>query len=85
LALIGADSPAHHRASSAAVSAGEDGMSAVETNILYCVVTRLEIGKVNSVVHEVDPSALVVFHPLSGAEAGVVKRGIHSSARVSYS
>jgi uncharacterized membrane-anchored protein YitT (DUF2179 family) len=53
---------------------GYGGLTGVEQEILYCVVTRLEIGKVKSIVREIDPHAFVVSHPLSGAEGGVVKR-----------
>ncbi len=53
---------------------GFGGMSGVEQEILYCVVTRLEIGKVKAIVRAVDPDAFVVSHPLADAEGGVVKR-----------
>jgi uncharacterized membrane-anchored protein YitT (DUF2179 family) len=57
---------------------GYGGMSGAEQDILYCVVTRLEIGKVKAIVREADPAAFVVFHPLSGAEGGVIKtRAFH--------
>jgi uncharacterized membrane-anchored protein YitT (DUF2179 family) len=56
---------------------GEGGVSGADRQILYCVVTRLEIGKVKSIVRELDPAAFVVFHPLSGAEGGLVKRRVH--------
>jgi uncharacterized membrane-anchored protein YitT (DUF2179 family) len=57
---------------------GYGGMSGAEQDIIYCVVTRLEIGKVKGIVREVDPTAFVVYHPLAGAEGGVVKtRGFH--------
>jgi uncharacterized membrane-anchored protein YitT (DUF2179 family) len=57
---------------------GYGGMSGREREILYCVVTRLEIGKVKAIVREIDPAAFVVYHPLAGAEGGVVKtRGFH--------
>src|SRR4029077_9832075 len=57
---------------------GYGGLSGAEQDILYCVVTRLEIGKVKGIVREVDPTAFVVYHPLAGAEGGVVKtRGFH--------
>src|SRR5204862_5329637 len=39
---------------------GYGGMSGVERNILYCVVTRLEIGKVKRIVRALDPGAFVV-------------------------
>jgi len=54
------------------------GMSGDDREILYCVVTRLEIGKVKAIVREIDPDAFVVYHALAGAEGGVVKtRGFH--------
>ena len=53
---------------------GYGGLSGVEQAILYCVVTRLEIGKVKAIVRAVDPDAFVVSHPLADAEGGVVKR-----------
>ena len=56
---------------------GYGGMSGVERDILYCVVTRLEIGKVKAIVRELDVGAFMVFHPLSGAEGGIVKRRVH--------
>ncbi len=56
---------------------GYGGMRGVERDILYSVVTRLEIGKIKRIVRELDDKAFVVFHPLSGAEGGVVKRRIH--------
>jgi uncharacterized membrane-anchored protein YitT (DUF2179 family) len=57
---------------------GSGGMSGQERDILYCVVTRLEVGKVKGIVRDIDPDAFVVYHPLAGAEGGVVKtRGFH--------
>ena len=53
---------------------GSGGMSGAERTILYCVVTRLEIGKVKAIVREVDPAAFVVTQPLADAQGGVVKR-----------
>ena len=55
---------------------GYGGHTGHEQQILYCVVTRLEIGKVKAIVKEIDRSAFFVFHPLSGAEGGTfgVKR-----------
>src|SRR5262249_9992890 len=57
---------------------GFGGLSGRERDILYCVVTRLEIGKVKAIVREIDPEAFVVYHALAGGEAGVCKtRGFH--------
>jgi len=56
---------------------GFGGLSGAERDILYCVVTRLEVGKVKRIVRDVDPSAFLVYHPLSGAEGGIVKQRAH--------
>lgn len=57
---------------------GYGGMSGREREILYCVVTRLEIGKVKAIVHDIDRDAFIVYHALAGAEGGIVKnRGFH--------
>lgn len=53
---------------------GRGGMSGTELDILYCVVTRLEIGKVKGIVHDLDKAAFVVFHPLAGVDGGRIKR-----------
>jgi uncharacterized membrane-anchored protein YitT (DUF2179 family) len=57
---------------------GRGGMSGSERDILYCVVTRLEFGRMKSIVKDEDPRAFVVYHPLAGADGGVIKtRGFH--------
>ncbi|HKO97968.1 MAG TPA: YitT family protein [Pyrinomonadaceae bacterium] len=53
---------------------GRGGMSESEQDILFCVVTRLEIGRVKKTVRDIDPNAFVVVHALADAEGGVVKR-----------
>jgi len=53
---------------------GYGGKTGVEQDILYCVVTRLEIGKVKGIVRALDDNAFVVSHPLADAEGGVVRR-----------
>ena len=55
---------------------GYGGKSGADKNILYCVVTRLEIAKVKAIVRDADANAFVVFHPLAGAEGGVVRKAM---------
>jgi uncharacterized membrane-anchored protein YitT (DUF2179 family) len=55
---------------------GRGGRSDAEQDILYCVVTRLEIGKVKGLVREMDETAFIVTHPLSDAEGGIIKRTV---------
>ncbi|HEX7294187.1 MAG TPA: YitT family protein, partial [Pyrinomonadaceae bacterium] len=53
---------------------GRGGLTGSQQDILYCVVTRLEIGRVKSLVAEFDPDAFIVVHGLSDAQGGVIKR-----------
>lgn len=55
---------------------GRGGMTGAEVNILYCVVTRLEIGRVRSVVDEIDEAAFIVVHPLADASGGIIKKPV---------
>ena len=52
---------------------GQGGKSGLDQDILYCVVTRLEIGKVRRIVRDLDDSAFLVIHPLADVEGGVKK------------
>ncbi|HEV2828415.1 MAG TPA: YitT family protein [Pyrinomonadaceae bacterium] len=53
---------------------GRGGMSDDEQDILFCVVTRLEIGRIRTAAHGVDPGAFIVVHPLADAEGGVIRK-----------
>ena len=50
------------------------GKTGDDREILYCVVTRLEIGRVMRIIEAFDPSAFVVQHPLADVRGGVVHR-----------
>jgi len=53
---------------------GRGGLSDTEQDILFCVVTRLEIGRVKTVVRDLDSKAFIVVNPLADAEGGVLKK-----------
>jgi uncharacterized membrane-anchored protein YitT (DUF2179 family) len=53
---------------------GRGGLTGAKQDILYCVVTRLEIGRVKEFAKSVDPDAFIVIHPLADAEGGQVKQ-----------
>ncbi|MDQ3666455.1 MAG: YitT family protein [Acidobacteriota bacterium] len=53
---------------------GRGGLSNAEQDILFCVVTRLEIGRIKTVARDMDETAFIVVHPLSDAEGGTIKR-----------
>jgi uncharacterized membrane-anchored protein YitT (DUF2179 family) len=53
---------------------GSTGESNIERDILYCVVTRLEIGNIKNVIKEIDPTAFVTTHSLSEVDGGLIKK-----------
>jgi uncharacterized membrane-anchored protein YitT (DUF2179 family) len=55
---------------------GSTGVTEAEREILYCVVTRLEISRIKNAVTEIDPSAFIAMHALSDVHGGLVKKAI---------
>jgi uncharacterized membrane-anchored protein YitT (DUF2179 family) len=53
---------------------GSTGVSESELSILYCVVTRLEIGRVKEAVTEIDEAAFITTHSLSDVHGGLIKK-----------
>jgi uncharacterized membrane-anchored protein YitT (DUF2179 family) len=53
---------------------GRGGMSETEQDILYCVVTRLEISKVKTIAEEIDDTAFIVVHHIADASGGTIKK-----------
>lgn len=53
---------------------GSRGEINADRDILYCVVTRLEIGNIKTVIKEVDPTAFVTTHSLSEVDGGLIKK-----------
>ncbi|HXD31391.1 MAG TPA: YitT family protein [Pyrinomonadaceae bacterium] len=53
---------------------GRGGMTDSDQDILYCVVTRLEIGRVKNVARELDEHAFIIIQRLADAEGGLLKR-----------
>jgi uncharacterized membrane-anchored protein YitT (DUF2179 family) len=53
---------------------GQGGMSGANRDILFCVVTRLEIGQVRSIAQRIDESAFILIYPLSDVQGGMVKK-----------
>lgn len=52
---------------------GYGGLKEVDQEILYCVVTRLEIGKVKQIIADIDSGAFITIHTLANAIGGVRK------------
>lgn len=55
---------------------GTHGEIVEDRSILYCVVTRLEIGSIKNVVSEIDENAFVTTHSLTDVEGGLIKRNL---------
>lgn len=55
---------------------GRGGLSIEEQEILYCVVTRLEVGKVKAIVRGLDEVAFITSHPLADVQGGMVKHRV---------
>jgi len=54
---------------------GHGGMGGTEDQaILYCVVTRLEIGTIKTAVKDIDPNAFITTNALSDVEGGLIKK-----------
>jgi uncharacterized membrane-anchored protein YitT (DUF2179 family) len=47
---------------------------AEEKNIIYTVITRLEISKLNSEIQKIDPNAFVVMTPIKDIKGGMIKK-----------
>jgi uncharacterized membrane-anchored protein YitT (DUF2179 family) len=56
------------------IYAARGGKSGDDRQVLYCVVTRLEIGRIRRIIDTFDASAFVVQHPLADVRGGVVHR-----------
>ncbi|WP_028559521.1 YitT family protein [Paenibacillus pinihumi] len=54
------------------------GYSKTETQVVYCVVTRLELAKLKTIVQEIDPSAFISIQHVSDVLGGnMEKKNIH--------
>jgi uncharacterized membrane-anchored protein YitT (DUF2179 family) len=56
---------------------GRGGMKGVDQEILLCVVTRLEIGKVLNIAQDIDDSSFITISALAEVKGGVVKKIAH--------
>ena len=56
---------------------GYGGKSGEDQEILYCVVTRLEVGRVKEITLSLDSQAFITIHSLADTIGGTVKRARH--------
>jgi uncharacterized membrane-anchored protein YitT (DUF2179 family) len=55
---------------------GRGGLTDVEQDILFCVVTRLLIGNIKRLAKEIDQRAFIVVHALADVEGGVIRKTV---------
>ena len=53
---------------------GSRGTFDKESNILFCVVTRLEVTNLLLEIEKIDPDAFVVQHPVKDTKGGMIKK-----------
>lgn len=57
---------------------GKRGESTSENEILFTVVTRLEVGKLRSLISSVDHNAFIIQHSINDIQGGMIKqKGLH--------
>lgn len=53
---------------------GKRGERKKELEILYTVITRLELNKINTEIEKIDPHAFVVMHTVKDTRGGMIKK-----------
>ncbi|MCA6482640.1 MAG: YitT family protein [Chitinophagaceae bacterium] len=53
---------------------GKRGERKKELEILYTVITRLELNKINTEIEKIDPNAFVVMHTIKDTRGGMIKK-----------
>ena len=53
---------------------GKTGINTRELDILYTVITRLEISKLQTEIEKIDPHAFVVMHSVKDTKGGMIKK-----------
>ena len=46
----------------------------LEMNILFTVITRLEISKLKTEVNAIDPNAFIIMHSIKDTKGGMIKK-----------
>jgi len=57
---------------------GKQGENIRDNEIIFTVVTRLEVGKLHTVINSIDPQAFIIQHSINDIKGGMIKeRGLH--------
>ncbi|WP_246849878.1 MULTISPECIES: YitT family protein [Rufibacter] len=53
---------------------GQRGFTGEEIDILYCVVTRLEVQRLKTLINELDAGAFIIMHSINDTSGGMIKK-----------
>lgn len=53
---------------------GKRGESTKDMDVLYCVVTRLEVSRLKNIVEGIDETAFMVMHSINDTKGGMIKK-----------
>ena len=53
---------------------GKRGYTRMDMNIIFTVVTRLEISRLRTEIELIDPNAFVVMHSIKDTKGGMIKK-----------
>ncbi len=56
------------------IYSGRRGQSLKQTEIVYTLITRLELAKLNTEIDKIDKDAFVVMHSIKDAKGGMIKK-----------
>ena len=56
------------------IYAGKKGESLAETEIIYTLITRLEISNLQTEIDKIDKNAFIVMHSIKDAKGGMIKK-----------
>lgn len=56
------------------VGYGKRGEKSIDNDIIFTVMTRLEVGKLQAEIDRIDPNAFIIYQSINDIKGGIVKR-----------
>ena len=56
------------------IYSGKRGQSMEQTDIIYTLITRLELAKLHTEIDKIDKDAFIVMHSIKDAKGGMIKK-----------
>ena len=56
------------------IYSGKRGQTLEQTEIIYTLITRLELAKLHTEIDKIDSDAFVVMHSIKDAKGGMIKK-----------